>query len=134
MTTSLGYTIFTVRNVEETVSFFAEAFGLPRRFVTPEGDYGELETGATTLAFVANELAHNNLDEAGGFAELDPAGPPIAGSITFVTDDPAALAERAIERGATTYVPLTHKPWGQTVVYLRDPNGLLVELATPIAK
>jgi hypothetical protein len=24
------------------------------------------------------------------------------------------------------------KPWGQTVAYLRDINGVLVELATPM--
>lgn len=39
----------------------------------------------------------------------------------------------AIEAGALAVAiaePVT-KPWGQTVAYVRDLNGLLVELATP---
>ena len=131
-TTTLGYTIFTVSDVEKTLTFFTEAFGLARRFITPEADYGELDTGQTTLAFVVNELAHSNLDDAGGFAELDPSKPPIAGSITLVTTDVAAVAARAVELGAVDYVSPTEKPWGQTVAYVRDHNGLLIEIATPI--
>lgn len=129
----LGYTIFTVDDVEETVSFYSRAFGIPRRFVTPEGDYGELETGQTTLAFVANELAHSNLDAAGGFVELDSRQAPMAASITLVTSDLASVTAQALEHGATNYVAPVEKPWGQTVTYLRDPNGILVEIATPIA-
>jgi uncharacterized glyoxalase superfamily protein PhnB len=43
------------------------------------------------------------------------------------------LLNRAVEAGGTTYVEPIDKPWGQTVAYLRDPNGLLVEIATPVA-
>ncbi len=133
MNTTLGYSIFYVADVESTLTFFQAGFGLERRFITPEGDYGELETGATTLAFVANELAHTNLDEAGGFAELDPASPPIGASITLVTDDVAARLAQAVEAGGQVYTQPVNKPWGQTVAYLRDPNGILVEIATPVA-
>ena len=133
MTVSLGYTIFTVNDVDQTLTFYTDAFGLARRFITPSADYGELETGQTVLAFVANSLAHENLDAAGGFAELDPAQPPIAGSVTLVTDDVAGVVAQAISCGATEYVPIANKPWGQTVCYLRDPNGLMVEVATPVS-
>lgn len=54
---SLGYTIFYVQDVGATVGFFEAAFGLERRMLTPENDYGELETGSTTLAFASLELA-----------------------------------------------------------------------------
>lgn len=37
---SLGYTIFYVDDVAATVSFFEAAFGLDRRFASPENDYG----------------------------------------------------------------------------------------------
>jgi len=36
-TISLGYTIFCVHDVAQTVRFFTTAFGLEARFVTPEG-------------------------------------------------------------------------------------------------
>lgn len=133
MSTTFGYTIFYVDDVESTLTFFQNGFGMERRFITPEGDYGELETGAATLAFVANELASSNLDGAGGFTPLDPAKPPVGASITLLTSDVAAGFEQAVTAGAEAYTQPVDKPWGQTVAYLRGPNGMLIELATPVA-
>ena len=132
MAVSLGYTIIYVPDVTASVSFYADAFGLEPRFVTPEGDYGELDTGPTTLAFVAESLAAGNLDHAGGFAPLDASAPPAGFSITLTTDRVAEHVAAAVQAGATPYVAPLEKPWGQTVAYVRDPNGLLVEIATPI--
>jgi catechol 2,3-dioxygenase-like lactoylglutathione lyase family enzyme len=56
----LGYTIIYVPNVAESLSFFESAFGLSRRFLHESGDYGELETGETTLAFASHELGNAN--------------------------------------------------------------------------
>ena len=39
----------------------------------------------------------------------------------------------AVDAGANLYAEPVEKPWGQTVAYLRDPNGILIELATPVA-
>ncbi len=129
---TMGYVIGYVADVADAVGFYERAFGLARRFVSPDGDYGELDTGATTLAFAAATLAHANLADAGGYADLDPAAPPPGVSITLITDDvPSALAT-AIAAGATPYVDAHEMPWGQTVAYVRDPDGLLVELATPV--
>lgn len=132
MTTTLGYTIFYVDDVGATLDFFTKAFGFERRLLTPEGDYGELETGATVLAFVVNALAHANLDDAGGFEHLNAGRPPVGASITLVTDDVPAAVERAVEHGAVQYTAPVDKPWGQTVAYLRDANGILIEVATPV--
>lgn len=133
MQATLGYTIFYVPDVEATVSFYESAFGLARRFVTPEADYGELETGATTLSFVRHDLATQNLEAAGGFTPLDPATPPVGATITLVTDDVPAMVAQATAAGAAGYTEPVEKPWGQTVAYLRDPNGILIEVATPVA-
>jgi lactoylglutathione lyase len=130
--TSLGYVIGYVADVERSIDFYERAFGLTRRFVGPDGDYGEMDTGATTLAFAAATLAASNLARAGGYAALDPAAGPPGVTITLVTDDvPAALAD-ALTAGATPYVDTMEMPWGQTVAYVRDPDGILVELATPV--
>ncbi|MGF1647436.1 MAG: VOC family protein, partial [Kineosporiaceae bacterium] len=129
----LGYVIFYVAEVAATVDFYERAFGLTRRFVSPEGDYGEVDTGATTLAFASATLAHSNLDHAGGFTELSPAVPPPGASITLVTTDVAGALATATAAGATPYTDPVDKPWGQTVAYVRDLDGVLVELATPIA-
>ncbi|MEM7341655.1 MAG: VOC family protein [Actinomycetota bacterium] len=132
MTVSFGYTIFYVADVPATVSFYGDAFGLSARFVTPEGDYGELETGGVTLSFVAHELAESNLVAAGGFAPLPTDGAPVGASITLLTDDVAAAVDQAVAAGARPYVGVTEKPWGQTVAYVIDPNGILIEVATPM--
>ncbi|MFN8022742.1 MAG: VOC family protein [Acidimicrobiales bacterium] len=129
----LGYVILYTADVESSISFYERAFGLTRRFVSPDGDYGELETGATTLAMAAATLAASNLAGAGGYAPLDPAAPPPGVSVTLVCDDVPAALERALAAGATSYVDTHEMPWGQTVAYVRDLDGVLVELATPVA-
>lgn len=130
---SLGYVIGYVADVERSMGFYERAFGLRRRFLGPDGDYGELDTGATTLAFAAASLAAANLAGGGGYAALDAAAPPPGVTITLLTDDvPAALA-MALAAGAVPYVAVTEMPWGQTVAYVRDPDGILVELATPVS-
>jgi catechol 2,3-dioxygenase-like lactoylglutathione lyase family enzyme len=129
---TLGYVIGYVADVPATVAFYESAFGLTRRFVGPDGDYAEMETGATTLAFAGAALAATNLAGAGGYAPLDPAAAPPGVTITLLYEDvPAALAT-ALAAGATPYVDAMEMPWGQTVAYVRDPDGILVELATPV--
>lgn len=132
MTTTLGYTIFYVRDVEATLKFFSEAFDFTIRFHTPENDYGELDTGQTVLAFVSLELAAANLDETGGFTP--PGELPAPVSITLVTPDVASVVESAVAAGATSYVEPLEKPWGQTVAYLLGPDNLLIEIATPMSQ
>lgn len=129
---SMGYVIGYVADVGASVDFYERAFGLARRFVGPDGDYAEMETGATTLAFAAESLAASNLAGAGGYASLDPAAPPPGVSITLITDDVPAGLQRALDAGARPYVDVTEMPWGQTVAYVRDPDGILVEIASPV--
>lgn len=126
----LGYVIFYVEDVTATLRFYADAFGLVEKFALD--DYGELETGATTLSFVAHSLAHANLDAVGGFTPVSSSGPPTGASITLVAGDVTAATQRAIAAGARPYLEPTVKPWGQTVSYLLDPNGILIEIGTPV--
>ena len=127
-----GYTIHYVEDVPATIAFFTAAFGIEPRFITPEADYGELQTGDTTLSFVCHELAQANLDAAGGFVGTSAADTPVGVSITLIADDVAAGVEAAIAAGATSYVDPIEKPWGQTVAYVRTPDGLLIEIATEV--
>ncbi len=132
MTTTFGYTIVYVDDVDATLDFFTRGFGLTRRFLSPEGDYGELDTGGTTLAFASTTLARSNLDQAGGFTPLTEGAAPPAVSITLVTEDVEAAVQAAVAAGARPYVEPINKPWGQTVAYVVDPNGVLIEVATAI--
>jgi catechol 2,3-dioxygenase-like lactoylglutathione lyase family enzyme len=126
----LAYTILYVRNVDESLAFYEAAFGVARRFLHESGAYGELDTGATTLAFASREMAASNLPS--GFQPSEPSQPPGAFEIAFATPDVAEAYERAIRVGAASVAGPKSKPWGQVVAYVRDPDGHLVELCTPI--
>jgi lactoylglutathione lyase len=126
-----AYTILYVRDVGRSLAFYESAFGLVRRFLHESGTYGELETGDTTLAFADDALAQANL--AGGFQSADPSRPPAASEVAFATADVQSAFERAIGAGAVSAAAPKTKPWGQTVAYVRDPDGHLVELCTPMS-
>lgn len=40
-----GYTILYVENVSKSIEFYEKAFGFVRKFITPENDCAELNTG-----------------------------------------------------------------------------------------
>jgi lactoylglutathione lyase len=123
-----GYTILYVDDVASTLAFYANAFGLPTRMLHESGGYGELETGATALAFASRAM----LREMGKNPQPPALAAP-ASEIALVTDDVAAAVERAVAAGATLVHAPTAMPWGQTIAYVGDLNGFLVELCTPVA-
>jgi catechol 2,3-dioxygenase-like lactoylglutathione lyase family enzyme len=125
-----GYTILYVRDVAATLDLYERAFGQSRRFLHESGDYAELETGETTLAFAAHGLAASNLP--GGLPTRAPGDPPGSFEICFVTDDVEGAFERALGAGAQSVSAPQTKPWGQRVAYLRDGDGNLVEIASPV--
>ena len=125
-----AYTLLYVRDVSRSLTFYESAFGLQRRFLHESGMYGELDTGATTLSFVGHDLAKSNLPE--GFQPSDPTRPPAAFEVAFATADVPAAYDRAVSAGAAAVTPPKTKPWGQTVAYVRDLDGHLVELCTPL--
>lgn len=130
MTMKLGYVITYVPDVSASLRFFEQAFGLERRFLHESGDYGELATGETTLAFAAHALGDSNFQ--GGHVRADSSPRPLGVEVALVADDVQAAHARALAHGAVELAPPTQKPWGQTVSYLRSPDGCLIELCTAI--
>jgi lactoylglutathione lyase len=126
----LGYTIIYVADVPNTVTFYETAFGITRRFIHESNLYAEMETGDTALAFAGNEAAEMN-----GLAILPntPTSTPAGWEVCFVTEDVAQAFARAVEGGCTPVSNPDVKPWGQTLSYVRDLNGCIVEIASPIA-
>ncbi len=130
MTISFGYTIVYVADVTAIVAFYERAFGLERRFVTEEGGYAEMDTGATTLAFASHDLGGGNIPA--GYIPLDPHAPPVGIEIGLVTPDVVEVYERAVAAGAEPLAAPKTKPWGQVVGYVRDPAGTLIEICSPM--
>jgi len=129
---SLGYVILYVKDVAGALSFYETAFGLSKRFFHDDNGkaYGELETGAARLAFASLELAKTHLKQEVIAASLD--RPPLGVEIALLTADVPAVYTRAVKAGAIKVSEPETKPWGQTVAYLRDKEGHLVELCTPL--
>jgi lactoylglutathione lyase len=129
---SLGYVILYVKDVSVSLAFYEQAFGLSRRFFNDDNGkaYGELETGAARLSFASLEMASELLKQEVVAASLNKA--PLGFEIALVTPDVPALYTRAVGAGATSISEPATKPWGQTVAYVRDNDGHLVELCTPL--
>jgi predicted enzyme related to lactoylglutathione lyase len=125
-----GYTINYVPNVDIAMSFFEKAFEMKRRFITDENDYGELDTGETTLAFASHELGLSNF--SGGYVSSTESDKPLGIEIALVTDDVSEVHQRAIHYGAVELKSPETKPWGQMVSFIRCPSGILIELCSPI--
>ncbi|RYG53738.1 MAG: VOC family protein [Chitinophagaceae bacterium] len=128
---TFAYTILYVPDVARSIAFYERAFGFARRFIAPGGEYGELDTGATTLSFAAHTMAQSNLSKP--FTTSSASEPPFGIEIGIATPDVAAAVDKALAAGATLAEAPKTKPWGQTVAYVRDPDGFLVELCTPMS-
>jgi uncharacterized glyoxalase superfamily protein PhnB len=123
----LRYTILYVENVEKTLTFYTEAFGIPRAMLHEQGDYGELQSGETKLSFSSLELMKSlgkNVLEKNGTADTF--------EIAFETDDVAVALANSLDAGAELVQNVEEMPWGQTTAYVRDLNGFLVELCSAI--
>jgi uncharacterized glyoxalase superfamily protein PhnB len=127
---ALGYVILYVNDVSASLAFYEQAFGLTRRFFNDDHGkaYGELETGAARLAFASFALINEHLKSG----ESAGSRPPSGSEIGLVTTDVAGLYARAVKAGAASVSAPATKPWGQTVAYLRDNAGHLVELCSPL--
>ena len=124
-----GYTILYVRDVAASLDLYERAFGQRRRFVHDSGEYAELETGTTTLAFASHELAAANLP--GALRPAQVGSPPPAFELCFVTEDVPGAFARAVTEGAAEVSAPETRPWGQDVAWVRDRDGHLIELASP---
>ncbi|NOY73283.1 MAG: VOC family protein [Gammaproteobacteria bacterium] len=122
------YTIFYVKNVTDTLVFFETAFGFKRAMLHDSGDYGELDTGSTTLSFSSLELM-TSLGKSPG--QVNSAHPTF--EIAFETDDISTALAQAVNAGAILVQDVKEMPWGQTTAYVSDINGFLIELCTPVS-
>lgn len=122
-----GYTILYVPDVKRSLDFYEKAFGFRPKFLHESGDFGELDTGATSLAFCSHAL----LAQLGKTTSAADAKSPCF-EIAFTTADVPAAVARAVAAGAPLVQAPEHMPWGQTVAYVADLDGVQVEICTPM--
>ncbi|MFH6783126.1 MULTISPECIES: VOC family protein [Methylobacterium] len=125
----LGYVILYVPDVTASVAFYGCAFGLAPRFVHESGQYAELETGGTALAFAEEGFVGQTCP---GFRLNRRAEAPAGFEVGLIAEDVPAAFARAVAAGAIAVAEPVTKPWGQTVAYVRDEDGVLVELCSAV--
>lgn len=125
----LGYTVLYVKDAKSSLEHYENAFGCETLFLHESGLYGEIETGEIVLGFAAFQMAEMNDVAMRASDPRDLTGPV---NITFVTDDVQANYDNAVANGAAAVMPPTTKPWGQVSSYVRDIDGHLVEIASPL--
>lgn len=124
----LGYTILYVEDVARSVDFYQRAFGLGVDFAHESGDFAQMATGQTALAFTSRRL----MEQLGKTTQnADPHKPCF--EIALVCDDVASALEKAVAAGALLMQPPKRMDWGQDVAYVADPDGFLVEICSPVA-
>lgn len=125
------YTILYVPDVRQTLAFYEKAFACETAFLHEEGDYGELATGTTKLAFSSIDLMTKLGKSPANTADKKALKQPVF-EIAFETDDVADALEAALQAGCSLVQDVEAMPWGQTVAYVTDLNGFLVELCSPV--
>lgn len=121
------YAILYVENVEKTLDFYQQAFGFKKSFLHESGDYGELDTGSTTISFSSLALM-NQLGK--GAVAPNPYAPVF--ELAFETDNVQNALAQAVKAGAELVQDAQKMPWGQTIGYVHDLNGFLIEICTPV--
>jgi lactoylglutathione lyase len=123
----LGYTLIYVDDVEKTMKFYAQAFGLTMGFLHESKQYGEMLTGETKLGFVHHQTAESHGFE---YEKIRFNQKPPGFEIGLVAENVTDAYEKALKAGAIGISKPTKKPWGQEVSYVRDCNGLLIEICS----
>jgi uncharacterized glyoxalase superfamily protein PhnB len=125
------YSCIIVKDVPATVAFYEKAFGFALRYMHPTKGYAELDTGATLLSFFGEAfIANNTLLGKHPWRPIRPGEGPTTALLAFDTDSLEQDWQRAIAAGAMVVTEPEPKPWQQTVGYLRDPDGIVIELCT----
>lgn len=121
-----SHTSLFVKDVLQSVAFYEKAFGMKKRFIHESNQFAEMEMGEAVLHFAASEAVKANLSQ--GFQESSLSNLPSGIELCFETDDVEATFSTAVEAGATAYAEPKVRPWGQMVAYVRDLDGVLIEI------
>jgi catechol 2,3-dioxygenase-like lactoylglutathione lyase family enzyme len=137
---TFDHTGFVTPNMDVTIAFWTEVIGLEARSdVERTGDWIAAFTGIAgaklRIAHLFGEGVHLEFIQflaAGVPASLPDPAAPCTAHVCIRVDDPQVCLDRMISFGATPVGRVTTitegAAAGLTGCYLRDPNGILIEL------
>ena len=147
-----GYTIVYVPSVTQALAFYKEAFGFETRFLHDSGQYGELATGATVLAFASHAifflggmlLVFSRRNPFKHYAQIAPAMSLAFGSASSASTLPTTMA-CADKMGMSAQVSRFVLSLGATInmdgnaifmptimVWLADQSGMTLTIADQV--
>lgn len=124
MKLKMRYLILYVSNLEESLTFYTENFGLPIR--GNHGTYVELDTGNTILAMIQRD----NVQELTGLTYKSSNESSQTFEIGFIAENVTATIEELRSKGVKIIKEPITKPWGQTVAYVADPDDHYIEICS----
>ena len=125
------HAILYVADVGASLTFYEKAFRMKRKFFHEDGTYGELDTGTTALSFASTIIAETAFPS--GFIKHSARAIPQAIEIALETPDVDAAFLHAVAHGAVPCTEPTDMPWGQRISRVRDCDGIVVEICSPMA-
>jgi catechol 2,3-dioxygenase-like lactoylglutathione lyase family enzyme len=117
------------RDLKRTASFYRDLLGLKALVDSPRLIAFEIARRSVLLVFQSGETEQDVVDPAGTIPGHDGRG-RLHVAFSISADDLAAWRQRFAERGVDI-VGEYRWPRGGVSLYARDPDGALVELATP---
>jgi catechol 2,3-dioxygenase-like lactoylglutathione lyase family enzyme len=140
MITGFNHTSFTVTDMDRAVRFWTEAMGFEAASVSPRaGDWQAAVTGVEGAELLVAHLygygSHIEfIQYVEGAAPGGPTGPnaPSAAHVCFEVSDIEATWKRLLAAGASAQGEIADVSsgvmQGVRAGYLRDPNGIIIEL------
>jgi uncharacterized glyoxalase superfamily protein PhnB len=107
------------------MAFYDRAFGMQKGRLADQEVYGEMLGGDVKLQFVQEEFARRYVPD---FLPNRLERPAAGVEIGFLFDDVAAAYHHAIDAGYTSVAAPEKRPWGPTIAFVRDDEGVLVEM------
>lgn len=127
MAVRLVSTVLYVEDVGRAVAFYETAVGFRCRLRDDRGLYADLETGGSTLALIARRSAEQ---ESAPRMDVSVPGPPPPIELAVEVEDVAGAVERAVESGAELVRSPETKYWGQTIGFVRDLDGHVIQFCS----
>lgn len=120
---SAYYPLLQVKDVAATSAFYQDLFGFTEVFASDWYMHLRAPAGSQELAIIAYD--HETIPAEGRR--------PTSGLIlSFEVADAAAEAERFAQKGIKIAQPLRDEVFGQRHFIASDPNGVLLDVITPI--
>ncbi len=126
----LANTRLLVKDFPTSFLFYRDTLGLAPTFGGADDVYADLDTGGASLALFQSELM-----EAAVGPDAAPADGRDKAALVFEVADVDEAVGALQAKGVVFLTPPQDRPdWGIRTAHLRDPEGNLIEMYSPLAR